>query len=118
LAVDGVVNFKFRLLYTWERTLVSFEWEVARTQGSSWTFWRRENLLLSELFFMAFSLGDDVQWVTGLNLRDVLGRNALKLEALKKLVTRLSKPHARISVNKKYTYFASIPVLATKLIIR
>jgi len=33
---------------------------------------------------MAFSLGNDVQRVTGFNLRDVLGRNALKLEALKK----------------------------------
>ena len=66
---------------------------------------------------MAFSLGDDVQWVTGLNLRDMLGRNDLKLEALKKLVTPLSKPHTRIAVNKKYMYFAWTPVLATKLII-
>jgi len=54
---------------------------------------------------MAFSLGNDVQRVTGFNLRDVLGRNDLKLEALKKLVTQLSKPHTRIAVNKKYMYF-------------
>lgn len=54
---------------------------------------------------MAFSLGDDVQWVTGFKLRDVLGRNDLKLEALKKLITPLSKPHTRIAVNKKKYVF-------------
>ena len=57
--------------------------------------------MFSELFITGFKLGDDVQWVTGLKLSDVLGRNDLKLEALEKLVTRLSKPHTRIAVNKK-----------------
>ena len=61
--------------------------------------------MLSELFITGFKLGDDVQWVTGLKLSDVLGRNDLKLEALEKLVTRLSKPHTRIAVNKKLCVF-------------
>jgi hypothetical protein len=63
---------------------------LTRLQSRSGGF-EEEKISLSELSVMAFSLGDDVQWLTDLNLRDVLGRNALKLEAFKKLVTLLSK---------------------------